>query len=218
MTSWTQLHYTKFVNIIITIRLDHHFAHTTTVYLSWFVRLYDLIAISPSPMFPSWPFDYVRLCGRDWFQLIHVKLQILVGYALFQWYNALQEIICKHNNAHQIVLVENCTHLSFADDRMSSYDTVWWPLHIETETRWPPISRRHFQLNFLELKWIFFINISLKFVPKGPIYNITALVQIMPWRQPGNKWSSVPLTVSLLQHISVTRPQWPEYEAQPWNE
>ena len=29
--------------------------------------------------------------------------------------------------------------------------------------------------------------ISLKFVPKGPINNITALFQTMAWHQPGNK-------------------------------
>ena len=31
------------------------------------------------------------------------------------------------------------------------------------------------------------IEISLKFVPKGPINNIPALVQIMAWRRPGDK-------------------------------
>ena len=32
-----------------------------------------------------------------------------------------------------------------------------------------------------------FIKISLKFVPKGPINNIAALVQIMACRRPGDK-------------------------------
>ena len=31
------------------------------------------------------------------------------------------------------------------------------------------------------------IKISLKFVPKGPINNIPALVQIMAWRRTGDK-------------------------------
>ena len=31
------------------------------------------------------------------------------------------------------------------------------------------------------------IKIPLKFVPKGPINNIPALVQIMAWRRPGDK-------------------------------
>ena len=48
------------------------------------------------------------------------------------------------------------------------------------------------------------IKISLKFVLKGPINNIPALVQIMAWRRPGDK----PMIVSLLTHICVTRPQW----------
>ena len=41
------------------------------------------------------------------------------------------------------------------------------------------------------------IEISLKFVPKGPIKNIPALVQIMAWRRPGDKPLSEPVMVSL---------------------
>ena len=47
-----------------------------------------------------------------------------------------------------------------------------------------------------------------KFVPKGPINNIPALVQIMAWRRPGDKPLSEPVMVRLLTHIYVTRPQW----------
>ena len=63
--------------------------------------------------------------------------------------------------------------------------------------------------------WIFFnenvwipIKISLRFVPKVPINNIPALVQIMAWRRPGDKPLSEPMMVSLLTHICVARPQW----------
>ena len=52
------------------------------------------------------------------------------------------------------------------------------------------------------------IKISLKFVPKDPIHNIPALVQIMAWRRSGDKPLSEPMMVSLLTHIYVTRPQW----------
>ena len=41
-----------------------------------------------------------------------------------------------------------------------------------------------------------------------PINNISALVQIMAWRRPGDKPLSEPMMVSLLTHICVTRPQW----------
>ena len=52
------------------------------------------------------------------------------------------------------------------------------------------------------------IKISLKFVSKGPINNIPALVQIMAWRRSGDKPLSEPMMASLLTHICVTRPQW----------
>ena len=48
---------------------------------------------------------------------------------------------------------------------------------------------------------------SGKYVPKGPINNIPAFVQVMAWRQSGNKPLSEPMMVSLLTHICVTRPQ-----------
>ena len=52
------------------------------------------------------------------------------------------------------------------------------------------------------------IKISLKFVPKGPINNIAALVQIMAWRRPGDKPLSEAMMVNLPTHICVFRPQW----------
>ena len=52
------------------------------------------------------------------------------------------------------------------------------------------------------------IEFSLKFVPKGPINNIPALVQIIAWHRPGDKPLSEPVMVSLLTHICVTLPQW----------
>ena len=65
-----------------------------------------------------------------------------------------------------------------------------------------------FQRIFLnENSWIL-IKISLKFVPKGPINNIPALVQIMAWCRPDDKPLFEPMVVSLLMRICVTRPQW----------
>ena len=52
------------------------------------------------------------------------------------------------------------------------------------------------------------IKISLKFVPKGPINNIPALVQIMAWPLSGDKPSSESMMVSFLKHVCVTRSQW----------
>ena len=52
------------------------------------------------------------------------------------------------------------------------------------------------------------IKISLHSVPKGPINNIPALIQIMAWRRPGDKPLSEAMIVGLLTHICVARPQW----------
>ena len=77
----------------------------------------------------------------------------------------------------------------------------------------PRQNGRHFPDDIF--KWIFLnenvwipIKISLKFIPKGPINNIAALVQIMAWRRSGDKPLSEPMMVNLPTHICVTRPQW----------
>ena len=44
-----------------------------------------------------------------------------------------------------------------------------------------------FKCIFLNEKVIISIKISLKFVPKGPIDNESALVQVMAWRRTGDK-------------------------------
>ena len=48
------------------------------------------------------------------------------------------------------------------------------------------------------------VKISLKFVPKGPINNMPALVQIIPWCRPGDKPLSDPMlsrfTDAYMQH------------------
>ena len=83
-------------------------------------------------------------------------------------------------------------------------------LHISTDlTHWgrdkmAAVSRRHFQMHFLEWKCI---NFDWNFTEGVPINNIPALVQIMAWRRLGDKPLSEPMMDSLLTHICVTRPQ-----------
>ena len=59
-------------------------------------------------------------------------------------------------------------------------------------------------MHFLKIS----VNISLKFVPRNPMNNIPALVQIMAWRRSGDKPLYEPMMVNLPMHICVTRPQW----------
>ena len=95
-------------------------------------------------------------------------------------------------------------------DCLCSSEVTWC---IGFNTLRPRQNGRHFPDDIF--KWIFLnenvrilITISLKFVPKVPINNIPALVQIMAWRRPGDKPLSEPMMDSLLTHICVTRPQW----------
>ena len=57
----------------------------------------------------------------------------------------------------------------------------------------------------------FFIKLSLKVVPKSPINNIPALVQIMACHLAGAKPLSEPMMVSLLTKMCVTWHQWVKY-------
>ena len=96
---------------------------------------------------------------------------------------------------------------------------LWMQLHVcvcgITKTLRSRQNGRHFADDIFkcifvnENVWIP-IEISLKFVPTGPINNIPALVQIMAWRRAGDKPLSEPMMVSLPTHICVSRPQWVE--------
>ena len=88
-----------------------------------------------------------------------------------------------------------------------------WPSFIYFNTLRPRQNGRRFaddtfKRMFLNEDVRISIKISLKFVPKGPINNDPALVQIMAWRRPDDKPLSEPMMVNLMMHICVTRPQW----------
>ena len=66
-----------------------------------------------------------------------------------------------------------------------------------------------FQTEFLNaFSWMKMYKIHLKFVPKSPINNIPALVQIMAWHRSSDEPLSQPIIVSVLTHLYVARPQW----------
>ena len=96
-----------------------------------------------------------------------------------------------------IKLLQHITHLWSELQRMYCLNSLR-----------PRQNGRHFPDDIF--KWIFGseIKISLKFVSKGLINHIPALVQIIAWHRPGDKPLSEPMMVSLLTYICVTRPQW----------
>ena len=92
--------------------------------------------------------------------------------------------------------------ISYGITKPQRFNTLW-PSHNGC-----PFPDHIFKCIFLnENVWIS-IKISLKFVPKGPISDIPALVQLMAWYRPGNKPLSEPMMVSLLTHICIIRHQW----------
>ena len=107
----------------------------------------------------------------------------------------------------RVICLYYCTKL-LIQDQPWFHETNYNPLTHWGRDKWTPFCRRHFKhIFFDENVWIP-IKISLKFVPKGPINNIPALVQIMAWRRPGKKPLSEPMMINLPTHICITRPQW----------
>ena len=98
------------------------------------------------------------------------------------WISMIWDIICVHYVCMVHMLLSFLTH--WGQDKM---DAIFKCIFLN-ENVWIPIK------------------ISLKFVPKGPINNIPALVEIMAWRRPGDKPLSEPMMVSLPTHICITRP------------
>ena len=101
----------------------------------------------------------------------------------------------------------------------SNHHTTWAPSSSNVtwfsrlNTLGPRQNGRHFADDtfkriFLNENVRISIKISLKIVPKGPINNIPALVQIMAWHRPGDKPLSEPMMTRLPSLICVTRPQW----------
>ena len=104
----------------------------------------------------------------------------------------------------------------------SHYLSLCWPRSLSpydiTRPQWvntlrPRQKGRHFtddifKCIFLNENVWMMVKSSLKFVPKGVINNIPALVYIMAWRWPGDKPLSEPMMVGSPRHICVTRPQW----------
>ena len=96
-------------------------------------------------------------------------------------------------------------------------DFIYW--HPIFNTLRPKQNGRHFADDNLkcifsnENIWIS-IKISLKFVPKGPINNIPALVQMMAWRRPGHYlkqcWLDYRLIYASLGLNELNELQWLE--------
>ena len=98
----------------------------------------------------------------------------------------------------------SCSHFSLKYSR----GCLLW-----VDTLRPRQNGRHFaddtfKYIFLNENVIISAKIWLEIVPKGPINNIQALVQIMACRRQGDKPLSEPMMARFPTHICVTRPHW----------
>ena len=89
----------------------------------------------------------------------------------------------------------------------------WYPIiqqhHSQIEVEKNAVLQMTFS-NVFSLKKMheFRLKFHRSLLPKGPIDNIPALVQIMAWRRPGDKPLSELMMVKLPMHICITWPQW----------
>ena len=155
--------------------------------------------------FYSWIFDI--FCTRHfenvsgWFESCNPNFSLL-SFSSLRFTQKLERVCC---GMFRMVLV-SCFQIPSRGRNPCSFNTLG-----------PRQHGRHFtddtfkRIFLNENLWIS-IKISLKFVPKCPIDNIPALLQIMAWRRPGDKPLSEAMTVSLLTHICVARPQWVNIE------
>ena len=109
-------------------------------------------------------------------------------------------------NRHRVISKHYAVSASTLTSHKWYYTTYIW--HYSFNTLRPRRNRRHFaddifKCIFLnENEWIS-LRISLKFVPKGPINNIPALVQIMAWRRSGDKTLPEAMVVRLYASLGL---------------
>ena len=195
------------------------------------VAIAGFITLVPYPPYrvtvPSWK-NWVDVnssppsaaCMRQWTGSALVQI---MAYCLFDakplpepmlnycQLDTYEQISVKFNSNYKIVIHENALE-NVVCEMAIILSRKRWVKRVAVTLR-PRQNGRHFADD--TFKYIFLnenvwipIKISLKFVPKGPINNIPALVQIMAWRRPGDKPLSEPMVVSLPTHICVARPQW----------
>ena len=120
----------------------------------------------------------------------------------------------KYNHPYDIILYLLSKKCMANESFFTVYDTfLYWVRTRTINSLRPRQNRRHFvdnvfKCNFLnENVWIP-IKISPKFVPKVPINNIPALVQIMAWCQTGDKPLSEPMMTQFndayMRHLAST--------------
>ena len=131
-----------------------------------------------------------RCNGYDYLAMLGLKL----NHVSKRGYRSIKSCLCRFDNNIQAII-------QFSKLSLGNPSSCCWLLTYWGREKWTPFRRRHFQMHFLECKFWISIKISLKFVPKCPINNIAAMVQIMAWRRPGDNSLSEPQWWLVYRHI-----------------
>ena len=100
-----------------------------------------------------------------------------------------------------IISIFNKCHHSYTAVTSIKMDVIFYILRPwQNGNHFPDDTFKHI---FLNENVRISIKISLKFVPKGPINKIPALVQMMAWHRPGDKPLFEPMMVRLLINLKM---------------
>ena len=152
---------------------------------------------------PHEKYPIARPLERDMGCMMWVQTVIYILAQSMQWciqYDVILDRVVSTLDCI-LLLICICVHVMNTKTMVALLDYV-------INTFRPRQNGRRFKHIFLNENVRISIQISLTFVPKGPINNIPALVQTMSWRRSGDKPLSEPMMVSLLTDICVTRAQW----------
>ena len=108
--------------------------------------------------------------------------------------------------------VETTTQCEANDDKIACISMLvqFWTLTVDNSSP-PGQNGRHFADDIFKCmneKLRILIRVSLKFVPKGPINNKSALVQVMAWAEQATSHYLKKCLLSSLTHICGTRGRW----------
>ena len=114
----------------------------------------------------------------------HIQVDICIGHCI---YRAAEQLLCAYLpwGSCRVLDVALRSYHIYQDVKGLNYLLLL--TSSSPGTKWSSFRRRCFQMHFREWEICILIKMSLKFVPKGPIENIPALVQIMAWRRIGDK-------------------------------
>ena len=145
----------------------------------------------------------VRWLSQHWFKQWHVAGAVL-GHYLSQWWlifnlilsTKIQNVVSKIGDG----FVSMHPSYYYGWIRVNASIVKWFNT-LRPGQNWYDFEDDIFKCIFLKDNVWIPIEISRKFVPKRPINNIQALVQIMAWRRPDDKPLSEPMIVSFPTHI-----------------